>query len=207
MSGPLRNAMHEVFAQAIFQRPKTGLTLAQCYMQSGFKARGHSADELGSRLAQAPEIRDRVAELQDAVAREAVITVESICVELDEAVQVASENRQAAAMISATTLRAKLAGLLRDKVEVTNRDAFSGCETMAEVADQLLRLTNPEIRITDKKRQMMLDELERHAAAITDIAMGADDTVRDPADGEQHPPPVNLRVSKGNSIVRQRKNW
>jgi hypothetical protein len=136
---PLANSRHEAFARALFERPNTGLSQGECYTQAGYKARGHSAEELGSRLSRAESIRVRVAELQAVIAKEKVITIESICAELDEANQVAKANGQAAAMVSASTLRAKLAGLLRDKVEVTTLNPYSKCNSPAELAEALLR--------------------------------------------------------------------
>jgi len=136
---PLANSRHEAFARALFERPNTGLSQGECYTQAGYKARGHSAEELGSRLSKVESVRKRVAELQTAVAKKTAITIESICAELDEANQVAKANGQAAPMVSASTLRAKLAGLLRDKVEVTTLNPYSKCNSTAELAETLLR--------------------------------------------------------------------
>jgi hypothetical protein len=136
---PLANSRHEAFARALFERPNTGLSQGECYTQAGYKARGHSAEELGSRLSKVESVRKRVTELQTAVAKETAITIESICAELDEANQVAKANGQAAPMVSASTLRAKLAGLLRDKVEVTTLNPYIKCNSTAELAETLLR--------------------------------------------------------------------
>jgi hypothetical protein len=139
MSGPLRNTRHEAFAKALFERPKTGMTLAQCYESAGYKTKGHASETMASRLSFAEHIQARVRELQGAVARKAVISIESICAELDEANAVAKTHGQAGAMVSASTLRAKLAGLLKDKVEVSRPERFSQCETMTEWAENVLR--------------------------------------------------------------------
>jgi hypothetical protein len=141
MSGPLRNTRHEAFAKALFERPKTGMTLAQCYESAGYKTKGHASETMASRLSFAEHIRARVSELQGAVARKAVITIETVCAELDEANAVAKTHGQAGAMVSASTLRAKLAGLLKDKVEVSRPERFSQCETMTELAESILRET------------------------------------------------------------------
>src|SRR6516165_7074077 len=44
MSGPLRNTRHEAFAKALFERPRTGMTLAQCYESAGYKTKGPGAN-------------------------------------------------------------------------------------------------------------------------------------------------------------------
>jgi hypothetical protein len=123
MLGPLRNTRHEAFAKALFERPKTGMTLAQCYESAGYKTKGHASETMASRLSFAEHVQARVSELQRAVARKAVISIESICAELDEANAVAKAHGQAGAMVSASTLRAKLAGLLTDRY--LNRRPFA----------------------------------------------------------------------------------
>ena len=55
--------------------------------------------------------------------------------ELDEANEVAKSKGQAAAMVSASALRVKLAGLLTDRVEVTNIDQeFDSADTLEDIA-------------------------------------------------------------------------
>jgi polysaccharide deacetylase 2 family uncharacterized protein YibQ len=63
-------------------------------------------------------VAQRIAELQAEAAKSNEITVATICRELDEANAVAREKGQAAAMVNASVLRARLAGLLTDRVEV-----------------------------------------------------------------------------------------
>jgi hypothetical protein len=138
MAGPLHNTRHEAFARALFERPKTGMTMAQCYEAAGYKTTGHASETMASRLSFTEPIQARVSELQGVVAKRAVISVESICAELDEAIAIAKERGQASAMVSASTLRAKLAGLLREKVEISG-GAYHQCETKAELAERMLR--------------------------------------------------------------------
>ena len=139
MLGPLRNTRHEAFAKALFERPKTSMTLAQCYESAGYKTKGHASETMASRLSFAEHIQARVSESQGAVARKAVISIESICTELDEANAVAKAHGQAGAMVSASTLRAKLAGLLTDKVEISAPSPFSQCKSTTELLQAMLR--------------------------------------------------------------------
>jgi hypothetical protein len=62
MSGPLRNTRHEAFAKALFERPKTGMTLAQCYESAGYPTKGHASETMASRLSFAEHIQARVSE-------------------------------------------------------------------------------------------------------------------------------------------------
>ena len=67
---PLRNAKHEAFACALAE----GKSMSEAYEAAGYKSsRPHA-----SRLATNGNIRGRVAELQDAVATETQVTVESL---------------------------------------------------------------------------------------------------------------------------------
>jgi hypothetical protein len=171
MSGPLSNTRHEAFARALFERPKTGMTLAQCYELAGYKTKGHASETMASRLSFAEHIQARVSELQGAVARKAVISIESICAELDEANAVAKVHGQAGAMVSASTLRAKLAGLLKEKVEVSGPEPFSQCKTMAELAENILRelgILHPNAEQVEQAKGLM----EAHNAEWEALAKG-----------------------------------
>lgn len=108
----LENQRHELFAQEIAK----GKSASEAYVNAGYRPSRKNA----SRLRTKEGIAARVVELQGVAARSAEITIESICRELDEANAVAKERGQASAMVSASTLRAKLAGLMVERVEVTN---------------------------------------------------------------------------------------
>jgi len=167
MSGPLRNTRHEAFAKALFERPKTGMTLAQCYESAGYKTKGHASETMASRLSFAEHIQARVSELQGAVARKAVISVESICAELDEANAVAKAHGQAGAMVSASTLRAKLAGLLTDKVEISAPSLFSQCKSTTELLQAMLRdlgVLHPRPEQVEQARALMETHLNKWQA-------------------------------------------
>jgi hypothetical protein len=135
----LRNSRHEAFCQALFKQPQTGMSQGECYTSAGYRAKGHSAEELGSRLNKVEAIRNRVAELQEAMARRAEITVASICEELDRAVALAEKKGQATAMVSASHLRAKLGGLLKERIEVSHANPFQACQSLEQLAEKLLR--------------------------------------------------------------------
>ena len=171
MSGPLRNTRHEAFAKGLFERPKTGMTLAQCYEAAGYKTKRHASETMASRLSFAEHIQARVSELQGVVARKAVISIESICAELDEANAVAKAHGQAGAMVSASTLRAKLAGLLTDKVEISARSPFSQCKNTTELLQAMLRelgVLHPRPEQVEQARALM----ETHMAEWDALAEG-----------------------------------
>jgi hypothetical protein len=135
----LTNRKYEAFARALFEGIPKGVTQGQAYFTAGYKATGGVAEAAACRLLKnVPAIANRVAELQGALAKRKEITVASLVDELYEAVEVAKANGQAGAMVAASTLKARMAGLLRDKIEVTNVNQFKGCESIDDVARNLL---------------------------------------------------------------------
>ena len=153
--GPLRNIRHERFCVALSQ----GHSIAESFTMAGYaKSRGN-----GSRLRANESVQARLAELQAQTAADAKVTVESICRELDEANAVAKAKGQAAAMVSAATLRAKLAGLMVEKVEVGAPGTFDSCNSTAEIVDEVLARLIEQFRpIDEQDRQGLVEMYQRH---------------------------------------------
>jgi hypothetical protein len=122
------NPRHEKFAQEL----AAGKSASEAYVLAGFKKNDGNC----IRLKGNERIQSRLAELQDAAARKSEITVESICRELDEANAVAKARGQASAMVSASALRAKLAGLMveRQQVEIGGPGSFDHMTDPREIA-------------------------------------------------------------------------
>jgi hypothetical protein len=162
---PLSNPRHERFVQALFE----GKSATDAYEQAGYKPDRKNA----ARLTTNDGVRARLTELQTAVAKNSAITIESICAELDAANAVAKERGQAAAMVSASALRAKLAGLMVERVEVGGPGSFDKCDTPEQVADALLDGWNSPVEqfrpVTDADRQELAQLLLRHNAEVQDF--------------------------------------
>jgi hypothetical protein len=109
MPGPLKNHRHELFALALAE----GKSACDAYVAAGFVWN----DSNCIRLKQNPKIQARLQELQQDLAKATEITIASIVAELDEANTIARANGQATAMVSAATLKAKLAGLLETRIK------------------------------------------------------------------------------------------
>lgn len=110
----LTNPKHERFAQELAK----GQTADESYVTAGYKpSRPHA-----SRLATKGNIQARVAEILERGAVRAEVTVASIIAELDEARALAKEQGQAPPMIAASMGKAKVAGLLIDRTEMTGKD-------------------------------------------------------------------------------------
>lgn len=87
-----------------------------------------SIHETASRLAVNVKVAARVKEIRDANAQKAMITIETLLNELEEARQAAllAETAQASAAVSATMSKAKLLGMDKQIVDVTHRVVDDG---------------------------------------------------------------------------------
>lgn len=115
---------------------KNGLTSFQeqfclAYIQSGNASEAYRAVSLKSRawkdevvwvaahrMMNVSKVGIRIAELQETIARRAMVTAESLADELDHAIALAVREGQAGAYVAAVMGKAKLYGLLVDKKEV-----------------------------------------------------------------------------------------
>ena len=165
---PLRNPRWERFVQALFE----GKSATDAYEQAGYKPDRKNA----ARLTTNDGVRARLMELQTAVAKNSAITIESICAELDAANAVAKERGQAAAMVSASALRAKLAGLMVEKVEVGGPGSFDRCETPEQVVDLLLDGPGGPVEqfrpVTEEDRKALTKLMLAHNAEVREFIAG-----------------------------------
>jgi hypothetical protein len=155
---PLKNVRHERYVQALFE----GKPASTAYEEAGYVANDGNA----IRLKGNEKVQARLRELQETVAKETKVTVESICKELDAANEVARAKGQAAAMVSASALRAKLAGLLTERVEIGAPGAFDKATSIAEIADEMILYElPPHAEVTTQDRQGLIDLLHQHLSA------------------------------------------
>ena len=153
----LENQRHELFAQELAK----GKTAHEAYSLAGFKKSRKNASCLRAN----EDITARVAELQAVAARSAEITIEACCAELDQAIEIAKANGQATALVSATQLRAKLGGLLIQKIEQKVEIAASCPESWAEIADGMLEDLGP---LDEEDQQGLIVILRRFSDEIDD---------------------------------------
>jgi hypothetical protein len=109
MSGPLKNARHERFAQELAK----GVAAVTAYEAAGYKPDRGAASRLSAKI----NIQARVDELKERAARKAEITVADIARQLDEDREFAKGCGSAAAMVSATLGKAKVLGLIKERHE------------------------------------------------------------------------------------------
>jgi phage terminase small subunit len=109
----LRNPRHQKFAQEL----AAGKTADAGYVLAGYRENRSNAARLNANR----HIQKRVAEIQSVGAERAAITVESLIAEAESARKKAMADKGgAAAAVAAITAKAKLAGLWREKVAVTD---------------------------------------------------------------------------------------
>jgi hypothetical protein len=114
---PLKNPRHERFAQEVAQAADA----AVAYRSAGYAPNGCAAEAGAARLLKNADVAARVAELKTAPATAdtaAEMPTNATAIrEFEEAQQLALRKGQAAAAVSATMAKARLAGLLAEKPE------------------------------------------------------------------------------------------
>ena len=105
----ITNPKHEHFAQLLAKGKK---------QKDAYALAGYRGDEAAaSKLAHSEKIQKRVGELLGRAARRTEITIADIASQLDDDREFAQKVKQAGAAVSATMGKAKVLGLLSDKVE------------------------------------------------------------------------------------------
>lgn len=107
----LKNPKHERFAQELAK----GKSAAEAYQTAGYSPNPGNC----IRLKGNESVSNRVAEIVGRVAKRAEVTIEDIARQLDEDRALAHEVKQAGAAVSASSVKAKLFGLIREKHEHT----------------------------------------------------------------------------------------
>ena len=158
----LKNQRHEKFALALFE----GKSAHQAYIDAGYKQCRQNA----ARLMTKDDIQARLLELQTAVAKKSEVTVQSLLDELEYARQRADSLDQLSACVKAVSEKAKISGLLVQKVEINNGGAFSPRMSLEEIADEMLSGAGGPISlfrpVDERDRQGLIDLVERVASQL-----------------------------------------
>lgn len=173
----LANPRWERFAQCIVQGladRNQNYSQREAYKRAGYATtNNNSTDAAASRLLRRVKpIIDRVAEIQQQAAKRAAVTVATIVDELDEARQLAKDEKQTSTMVAATSTKAKILGLAIDRQEIGKAGDFQTASTSEELATRMLVDAGAQA-ISDDMRSMAIAEIERHARALAAIASGA----------------------------------
>jgi phage terminase small subunit len=112
----LHNARYERFAQGIAK----GKSQHDAYIYAGYAPNQLPKDVRSNagKLARKPEVADRVEELLRNQANRVGVTVDALLLELDEMFKLAKRVKQPSAGVGVVVAKAKLLGLITDKVEI-----------------------------------------------------------------------------------------
>lgn len=128
---PLPNARHERFVQALFE----GKPANKAYEEAGYSYNEGNA----GRLNRNEQVKARLAELQNAMAEQKEMTVESLISELDALSAQATSDKQFSAAVRAVSEKIKLSGLAVQKVEVGGPGGFDTVDTKEELHAALVK--------------------------------------------------------------------
>lgn len=164
----LRNQRHERFAQNIAISPKKSWSHGRCYSEAGFKTENRSADACAARLLAKANISARIEELLAPSVQKTRATVDTLAEQFDAVFNGAIGDGHWGAAGSATALKAKLLGFMREKIEVGPVGSF-GEVTEAEVVERVGRELGPEAALVmawicgDAARPTPIDAIARVA--------------------------------------------
>lgn len=113
----LPNVRHERFCQALFE----GKSATEAYTLAGY----HPHQGNSSRLRWFEMVQNRLAELQNGAAKKSHVTVQSLLDELEYARQRADNLDQLGPVVKAISEKAKIAGLLVNRVEVSEANTIT----------------------------------------------------------------------------------
>lgn len=150
----LKNPRHEAFCQHIIM----GDSAYEAHAAAGYERNYGNA----IRLKGNEKIERRIAELQARAAKKNDVTVASLVDELEEAREAAHSAEQFSAATQAILGKAKLAGLLRDKVEIGGVGDFDACQTEQECLQVFMaQLGGPReaLAFAESLREAILREL------------------------------------------------
>jgi hypothetical protein len=136
-----------------------GLPASRAFVEAGYAPNDGNA----IRLKGNEKVQARLAELQAGAAAKAEVTLETILAELADAATVAKSRGQAQALVSAAMARAKLAGLLVDKIELVAPGDFDNLTSTKQIVDREFELLIERfIPVDEADKQGLIELHERH---------------------------------------------
>ena len=146
-----KNPRHEKFALALAE----GKSATDAYALAGYKPCRQNAHRMTTK----DDIQARLAEIQGAAAKASEVTIESLLSELEAARAKASNLDQLSAAVRAIEAKAKVSGIMVQRVEIGHPGEFNDCKTLAETVDKLIEIEAPGVNFTAEDRAKMQDLL------------------------------------------------
>jgi hypothetical protein len=127
---------------------------------------GFARDDCNAaRLRANPKVVERLTELQNQVAAETQVTIQGLLNELEAVRQKATDLKQLSAAVKAISEKAKISGLMVQRVEIGPAHSFDSCDSTEEVVDSLIRMTlNHYHDFRPEDRRALIEMQERHSA-------------------------------------------
>jgi hypothetical protein len=152
----LKNPKWERLAQELAQNKSA---------TEAMKLAGYSDPRNSTRLTKKDEIRRRVEEIMSRGAARAEVSVASLLGELEEARARADSLEQLSASVRAIEAKAKVSGLLVQRVEVGGAGDFSLNDSLEDMANKMLADAGGPVElfrpVDQRDRQRLIDLLER----------------------------------------------
>jgi phage terminase small subunit len=151
---PLKNNRHELFCLALAE----GQSANQAYERAGYTPN----DSNCIRLRQHPKVQARLNELQAEAAKKSEVTVQSLLAELEDARAKASSLDQLNAAVRAIEAKARVSGLLVQKIEqrVTIEDQYESAATADELCRMFALNFADDVILTDPELNQLADMLK-----------------------------------------------
>ena len=122
------NPAQEKFAHLIVRGVGTTEAGIECWGWENYSQQA-KATEAQKKLNN-PRIQDRINELKAIAVKETSVTVQSLLDELDEARDLAKEEKQPSAMVAATIGKAKVTGLDKQVIEIQSREELTPWDSL-----------------------------------------------------------------------------
>jgi hypothetical protein len=162
---PLPNRKREAFCQMMLRGLAHGWAAGACYSRAGYTAEGNAAEVNAARLLRNAQVRARLAELQGRTATRTLITVESLCDELEQARLGATSAEQFTAAVMAITTKAKITGKLIDRVELGGPGSFERA-SVDQIISMLIDQLEDPLALCDEMRRRIEQALADRAREV-----------------------------------------
>jgi phage terminase small subunit len=191
----LRKPKHELFVQKLLQ----GDTIVDAYAASGYcRDRGNAA-----KLASKPEVKARLAELQDEAAKESKITVQTLLGELEDARKRATDLKQLSAAVRSVEAKARISGLLVQKIEGGGVNEFEECQSTKDIVDLAMRQLTANRHMTTTELEhlhRMLDNWRKQMEEILAFCEAKPNTITLEPHHYSHTTTTRRRINKRTTL-------
>jgi phage terminase small subunit len=188
----LRKPKHELFVRKLLE----GENIIDAYEASGYsRDRGNA-----SKLASNPRVKARLLELQEEAAKDSKLTVQSLLNELEDARKRATDLKQLSAAVRSVEAKARIGGLLIQKIEVGGVNEFEECQSTKDIVDLAMRqLTADQHMTSDELEHLhaMLDTWRKQMEEIVAYCQSKPNTLTlEPRHYHNHQTTIRRRINK-----------